>query len=135
MQLVVCIVTGNRDDLYSAIKKLCCVQSPCPSQVSTSSVDMRDARSAHAACHVAPRPGVRHVTRSHLRSASSSQVINVRTISQPQKLRSVAQKILLQMNCKLGGELWTVHVPLVKTLTLGVSAEERGRSFVGALRL
>ncbi|XP_053466165.1 piwi-like protein 2 isoform X2 [Ictalurus furcatus] len=79
VQLVVCIVTGNRDDLYSAIKKLCCVQSPCP-----------------------------------------SQVINVRTISQPQKLRSIAQKILLQMNCKLGGELWTVHVPLKHLMVIGV---------------
>lgn len=41
------------------------------------------------------------------------QAINVRTISQQQKLKSVAQKILLQMNSKLGGELWTVNVPLV----------------------
>ncbi|KAE8291709.1 Piwi-like protein 2 [Larimichthys crocea] len=72
MQLVVCIVFGNRDDLYSSIKKLCCVKSPIP-----------------------------------------SQVINVRTISQQQKLRSIAQKVLLQMNSKLGGELWTVTVPLV----------------------
>uniref|UniRef100_A0A671UJW4 Piwi-like protein 2 n=1 Tax=Sparus aurata TaxID=8175 RepID=A0A671UJW4_SPAAU len=71
MQLVVCIMVGNRDDLYSAIKKLCCVKSPIP-----------------------------------------SQAINVRTISKQQKLRSVAQKILLQMNSKLGGELWTVTVPL-----------------------
>ncbi|KAF4074205.1 hypothetical protein AMELA_G00236870 [Ameiurus melas] len=79
VQLVVCILTGNRDDLYSAIKKVCCVQSPCP-----------------------------------------SQAINVRTISQPQKLRSIAQKILLQMNCKLGGELWTVHVPLKHLMVIGV---------------
>lgn len=35
VQLVVCIMTGNRDDLYSAIKKLCCVQSPVPSQVNS----------------------------------------------------------------------------------------------------
>lgn len=34
VQLVVCIITGTRDDLYGAIKKLCCVQSPVPSQVS-----------------------------------------------------------------------------------------------------
>lgn len=33
VQLVVCILVGNREDLYSAIKKLCCVQCPCPSQV------------------------------------------------------------------------------------------------------
>ncbi|KAF5895430.1 piwi-like protein 2 isoform X1, partial [Clarias magur] len=79
MQLVVCIITGNRDDLYSAIKKFCCVQTPCP-----------------------------------------SQVINVRTISQPKKLRSIAQKILLQINCKLGGELWTVNVPLKHLMVIGV---------------
>lgn len=45
--------------------------------------------------------------------AVSCQVVNVRTISQPQKLKSVAQMILLQINGKLGGELWTVNVPLV----------------------
>ncbi|XP_042344076.1 piwi-like protein 2 [Plectropomus leopardus] len=79
LQLVVCIMVGNRDDLYSAIKKLCCVKSPIP-----------------------------------------SQAINVRTISQPQKLKSVAQKILLQMNSKLGGELWTVNVPLKNLMVVGV---------------
>lgn len=51
------------------------------------------------------------------------QAVNVRTISQPQKLRSIAQKILLQINCKLGGELWTVSVPLVRTRT-GLAAQE-----------
>ncbi|XP_071338262.1 piwi-like protein 2 isoform X2 [Trachinotus anak] len=79
MQLVVCIMVGNRDDLYSAIKKLCCVKSPIP-----------------------------------------SQAINVRTISQQQKLKSVAQKILLQINSKLGGELWTVTVPLKHLMVVGV---------------
>lgn len=79
LQLVVCIMVGNRDDLYGAIKKLCCVKSPIP-----------------------------------------SQAINVRTISQPQKLRSVAQKIILQINSKLGGELWTVNVPLKNLMVVGV---------------
>ncbi|KAI1900832.1 hypothetical protein AGOR_G00053920 [Albula goreensis] len=94
VQLVVCIMTGNRDDLYSAIKKLCCVQSPVP-----------------------------------------SQAINVRTISQPQKLRSIAQKILLQMNCKLGGELWTVNVPLKQLMVIGVDVHhdtsKKNRSVMG----
>uniref|UniRef100_A0A4W6EVN2 Piwi-like protein 2 n=1 Tax=Lates calcarifer TaxID=8187 RepID=A0A4W6EVN2_LATCA len=79
MQLIVCIIVGNRDDLYSAIKKLCCIKSPIP-----------------------------------------SQVINIRTISQQQKLKSVAQKILLQINSKLGGELWTVSVPLKHLMVVGV---------------
>uniref|UniRef100_A0A671PUD1 Piwi-like protein 2 n=1 Tax=Sinocyclocheilus anshuiensis TaxID=1608454 RepID=A0A671PUD1_9TELE len=94
MQLVVCIMTGNRDDLYSAIKKLCCIQSPVP-----------------------------------------SQAINVRTISQPQKLRSIAQKILLQINCKLGGELWTVNVPLKYLMVIGVDVHhdvsKKSRSVMG----
>ncbi|XP_072834982.2 piwi-like protein 2 [Pogona vitticeps] len=80
IQLVVCIITGSRDDLYGAIKKLCCVQSPVP-----------------------------------------SQVINVRTITtQPSKLRSIATKILLQINCKLGGELWGVDIPLKQLMLIGM---------------
>ncbi|KAK5602350.1 Piwi-like protein 2 [Crenichthys baileyi] len=79
LQLVVCILVGNREDLYSAIKKLCCVKIPIP-----------------------------------------SQAINIRTISQQQKLKSVAQKILLQVNSKLGGELWTVNVPLKNLMVVGV---------------
>ncbi|KAM5264118.1 piwi-like protein 2 [Ctenodactylus gundi] len=94
IQMVVCIIMGTRDDLYGAIKKLCCVQSPVP-----------------------------------------SQVINVRTISQPSRLRSVAQKILLQMNCKLGGELWGVDIPLKQLMVIGMDVyhdPSRGmRSVVG----
>ncbi|XP_025066148.1 piwi-like protein 2 [Alligator sinensis] len=80
LQLVVCIITGTRDDLYGAIKKLCCVQCPVP-----------------------------------------SQVVNARTVTgQPSKLRSVAQKILLQMNCKLGGELWGIDIPLKQLMVIGM---------------
>ncbi|NXG62241.1 PIWL2 protein, partial [Hemiprocne comata] len=72
VQLLLCIISTTREDLYGAIKKLCCVQAPVP-----------------------------------------SQVINAQTIScQPGKLRSVVQKVLLQMNCKMGGELWGVDIPL-----------------------
>lgn len=72
VQMVVTIFPTSRDDRYNAIKKLCCVECPVP-----------------------------------------SQVINARTISQQQKLRSVTQKIALQINCKLGGELWAVKIPTV----------------------
>ncbi|NXF31111.1 PIWL2 protein, partial [Nyctibius bracteatus] len=72
VQLVLCIISSNREDLYRAIKKLCCVQCPVP-----------------------------------------SQVINAQTLTgHPAKIRSVVQKVLLQMNCKLGGELWGVDIPL-----------------------
>ncbi len=36
----------------------------------------------------------------------ASQVIVAKTISNEKRLSSVAQKVILQMNCKLGGELW-----------------------------
>ena len=41
------------------------------------------------------------------------QVIISRTIGDQRKLRSVTQKIALQVNCKLGGELWAVEIPVV----------------------
>ena len=46
------------------------------------------------------------------------QVINARTISQQNKLRSVTQKIALQINCKLGGELWALDIPLVSMIII-----------------
>jgi len=75
VQLVVTIFPTSRDDRYNAIKKLCCVESPVP-----------------------------------------SQVIISKTIGKPKSLRSVVQKIVLQINCKLGGELWGVSIPLASRL-------------------
>ncbi|NXN19805.1 PIWL2 protein, partial [Indicator maculatus] len=72
VQLLLCLISGNREDLYAAIKKLCCLQSPVP-----------------------------------------SQVINAQSLgSQFNKMRAVVYKVLLQINCKLGGELWGVDIPL-----------------------
>ncbi|NWX43206.1 PIWL2 protein, partial [Steatornis caripensis] len=72
VQLLLCLTSSSREDLYRAIKKLCCVQAPVP-----------------------------------------SQVISMQSLTgQPGKIRSVVQKVLLQMNCKLGGELWGVDIPL-----------------------
>ncbi|KAM8990248.1 piwi-like protein 2 [Ara ararauna] len=80
VQILLCIISGSREDLYAAIKKLCCVQCPVP-----------------------------------------SQVINAQSLSgQPGKLRSVVQKVLLQMNCKLGGELWGVDIPLKQLMVIGM---------------
>jgi len=41
-----------------------------------------------------------------------SQCVVARTISKPQALMTVATKIALQMNCKMGGELWSVEIPV-----------------------
>jgi len=69
------IFPSSRDDRYNAIKKLCCVEYPVP-----------------------------------------SQVVMARTIGDQKKLRAVSQKIALQINCKLGGELWSVKIPTVYTV-------------------
>ncbi|KAK3795239.1 hypothetical protein RRG08_056298 [Elysia crispata] len=93
VQLVVVINPTNRDDRYSAIKKVCCVEAPVP-----------------------------------------SQVIIAKTISRPEKLRSVVQKIALQINCKLGGELWAVKIPFNKLMVVGIDSYHdaaKGKQSVG----
>ncbi|XP_064073590.1 piwi-like protein Ago3 [Vanessa tameamea] len=51
-----------------------------------------------------------------------SQVINARTLMNSQKIRSITQKILLQMNCKLGGTLWTISIPFKTAMVIGVDS-------------
>ncbi len=93
LQLVVAIFPTSRDDRYAAFKKFCCIERPIPSQVTLDPTRLY--RSEQLLC---------------------LQVINARTISQQQKLRSVTQKIALQINCKLGGELWAVEIPVVSSI-------------------
>lgn len=69
-----------------------------------------------------------------------SQVINSRTLSNDAKNRSIVQKIALQMNCKLGGTLWSVKIPFQNVMICGVDsyhdAGQKGNSvsaFVASL--
>ncbi|XP_071808284.1 piwi-like protein 1 [Asterias amurensis] len=67
--------------------------------------------------------------------AIPSQVIISRTISQQQKLRSVTQKIALQINCKLGGELWSLEIPVKHLMVVGIDVYHdaaRGGKSIGA---
>lgn len=65
----------------------------------------------------------------------ASQVINSRTLSKPDRLRSVVQKIALQINCKLGGTLWAVKIPLDNCMVCGIDSyhdsSKRGASVAG----
>lgn len=85
-QMVVTIFPTSRDDRYSAVKKLCCIEAPVP-----------------------------------------SQVIISKTIRDMKKLRSVTQKIALQINCKLGGELWGVDMPMKNTMICGIDVYHDGK--------
>lgn len=49
----------------------------------------------------------------------ASQVINARTLANQQKNRNIVQKILMQMNCKLGGSLWTIRIPFPNVMICG----------------
>ena len=51
----------------------------------------------------------------------ASQVINAKTLD-PKKLRSVVQKVALQINCKLGGELWSVDIPIKSLMIVGIDS-------------
>lgn len=72
-------MSSKRKDRYDAIKRLCCLEIPVPSQVVTSQI-----------------------------------------IDDERKKRSVVTKIALQMNVKLGGELWATSIPIKDLMICGI---------------
>jgi len=65
-----------------------------------------------------------------------SQVVTATVLNKPKGLMSVATKVAVQMNCKLGGEPWAVKMPLKDTMVIGYDTYHdtlsKGRS-VGAV--
>ncbi|KAJ7309724.1 hypothetical protein JRQ81_007787 [Phrynocephalus forsythii] len=49
-----------------------------------------------------------------------SQCVLARTLNKPQTVMAIATKIALQMNCKMGGELWSVEIPLSRLMLVGI---------------
>ncbi|KAL8619083.1 hypothetical protein ACOMHN_019355 [Nucella lapillus] len=49
-----------------------------------------------------------------------SQMVLDKTLSKPRGLMSVATKIAIQMNCKLGGVVWNMHIPLKGSMIVGI---------------
>nr|CAD7401850.1 unnamed protein product [Timema poppensis] len=122
-QIVVIICPSARTDRYSAIKKLCCVEKPIASQVRIKTfVQSRDSSYPKVLLIIILKKIV-------------FKVINSRTIMKQDKIRSVTQKICLQMNCKLGGSLWRVQIPFKNVMVCGVDsyhdAEYKGKSWAG----
>ncbi|XP_045478662.1 piwi-like protein Ago3 [Harmonia axyridis] len=50
----------------------------------------------------------------------ASQVILSKTLANEQKARAIIQKIALQINCKLGGTLWTLRFPFKNWMIIGI---------------
>lgn len=78
-QMVVLLVNGKKKDRYDAIKKICCLEKPVPSQVVTTQI-----------------------------------------IEDEKKCKSVITKVAIQINCKLGGELWITNIPSKKIMICGI---------------
>lgn len=79
LQVVVFVFPSARQDLYSAVKKLVCVETPIP-----------------------------------------SQCIISRTLGNPKRIRAITLKIALQIVCKLGGALWSLHIPCKSWMVIGI---------------
>ncbi|KAM3611283.1 uncharacterized protein V6R79_016094 [Siganus canaliculatus] len=65
-----------------------------------------------------------------------SQCVISRTISKPQTIMTVATKIALQIACKMGGELWSVEIPLKHLMIVGIDCYHdttAGKRSIGAL--
>uniref|UniRef100_A0AAQ6IAV7 Piwi domain-containing protein n=1 Tax=Anabas testudineus TaxID=64144 RepID=A0AAQ6IAV7_ANATE len=70
------------------------------------------------------------------RPSTKSQCVVSRTLSRPQALMTVATKIALQMACKMGGELWSVEIPLKQLMIVGIDCYHDtigGKRSIGAL--
>ncbi|XP_068162691.1 piwi-like protein 1 [Antennarius striatus] len=65
-----------------------------------------------------------------------SQCVVGRTLSRPGSLMTVATKIILQIACKMGGELWSVEIPLKHLMIVGIDCyhdKQAGSRSIGAL--
>ncbi|KOC60009.1 Piwi-like protein 1 [Habropoda laboriosa] len=85
VSLMIVIFPTNRTDKYSAVKRVCCVEMPVP-----------------------------------------SQVIISKTISRSDKLKSITEKIALQINCKIGGALWALAIPMENCMICGIDVYHAG---------
>merc|ERR1719322_172885 len=54
-----------------------------------------------------------------IESGVASQCVTSTVLNKPKGLMSVATKVAIQMNCKLGGEPWAVKIPLKNTMVIG----------------
>ncbi|KAG7167994.1 piwi-like 3 [Homarus americanus] len=54
--------------------------------------------------------------------AIPTQMVLARSLQNKPRLMSIIAKIAIQMNCKLGGEVWNVQIPFQNTMVVGYDA-------------
>ncbi|XP_076435020.1 piwi-like protein 1 [Babylonia areolata] len=66
-----------------------------------------------------------------------SQMVTDKTLSNKQRVMSVATKIAIQINCKMGGTVWSCTIPMKNTMIVGFDtyhdSSHRGRSVGGVV--
>ncbi|KAL9874563.1 argonaute 3 isoform 1-T1 [Glossina fuscipes fuscipes] len=120
------VISNDRIDTYvNALRQNITKETQIVVCICTTSRDDRYAAIKKTCCAEIPVP---------------SQVINSRTLQNEAKNRSIVQKIALQMNCKLGGSLWSIKIPFKNVMICGVDvyhdATQKGNSvaaFVASL--
>ena len=68
----------------------------------------------------------------HFTLTVPSQVIVSRTLAKKQMMMSVATKVAIQLNCKLGGEVWTLEIPVGGVHLTYILAFARGQKLTTA---
>lgn len=103
---IVSLANDKPDTYYNETKKALTSRTQMVMLIFSNVSDSRYGRVKKLCCVECPVP---------------SQVVVVKTISKPDNvLRTVAQKIVLQMNCKMGGELWSVKMPMKNIMIVGI---------------
>ena len=99
---MIVVLPSSKKALYDAVKKLCCVDYPGEEgrKRETQFVD------------IPPPPPPPHSPLPTPLVAVPSQCLLAKTLSKQKMLMSVTTKVAMQLNCKLGGELWAVEIPV-----------------------
>ena len=87
--MLVAVIPNDNKQRYDAIKKTCFLE--CPGIHSLPSLPFSQ-----------PLPSL----------SVPCQVVQLSTIKRENILRSICQKIINQINCKMGGALWRVKIPV-----------------------
>jgi aubergine-like protein len=67
----------------------------------------------------------------YIEKSFNSQCIMQKSLSNEKRMQAVCQKIVLQMNCKLGGELWGCKVPMPNLMVVGMDVYKDKSSGAG----
>ncbi|CAL4066366.1 unnamed protein product, partial [Meganyctiphanes norvegica] len=57
-----------------------------------------------------------------VKMALPSQMVLAKSLQNKQRLGSIVSKIAIQINCKLGGEVWNIQIPFTNTMVVGYDA-------------